>query len=108
MSKSSTNDQRAGSEHAIDDLRLASGFAVHTARRRMLSLVSPDRPVALVQVDRRQGLQQIHVRFVVGIDGTDIAPILVCGHASAGTPETIGVNLMFAHHRWNNVFPEIV
>jgi len=43
-------------------------------RRRVLFLVRPDGPVAVVEVQLRQDVREVHVRFVEGVDGADVAP----------------------------------
>ncbi len=37
--------------------------------------MSPDRPLLIVHVQHRVDTNQIHIRFIIGIQGADIAPV---------------------------------
>ena len=50
-------------------------FAEHELRRRQIRLIGADRPVIVVQVEQRIDRDQIDVRFVVGVERADVAPV---------------------------------
>src|SRR5215471_14040400 len=89
MPQCSTDDERARSQHAVHDFRLAAGLPMDAASGRVLSFIGSDRPVSLLEIDCREGLQQVHVRLVIRIDRTDIAPIPVRGDSPARASEAI-------------------
>src|SRR5437868_15456868 len=79
-----------------------------TPRRRMLSLVGSDRPVSLVKVHGRQWPEQIHIRFIISVNRSDISPVTIGGHASARAAKTIGRHSMSSDNRRKNVLSEVV
>ena len=50
-------------------------LVVHELRRRRDLAVGPDRPVAVVEVERRHDVGQVDVRLPVGVDRADVAPV---------------------------------
>src|SRR5438552_9534707 len=57
-------------------------------------------PGWIIEIESGIILQQVHMRFPVGLDGADILPV-----ASEG----ISVNTFAtSNHHWNNVAPEIM
>ena len=53
----------------------ARGIGENKFRGRILLLPSVQRPAFVVQVEDRRNGNQIHVGFVIGLDGADIAPV---------------------------------
>ena len=67
-----TGDDRAGPDHRF--VRIA---AFDELRRRQGGQVAENRPLAVVQVEYRVHAHQVHVRVVVGIEGSDVTPVTV-------------------------------
>ena len=62
--------------HRINaDAHPAPLFREDKFRRRVLRLVGPQRPCFIVEIKDRGDGNQIHVRFVVGVQCSDVAPI---------------------------------
>ena len=78
----------------------------HELRRRQLRLVGPDRPFAVIEVEHRVDVHQVHVGLVVGVERTDVAPV---GDGLAVlVAEAKGINPVGLDHVRNDVLAEIV
>ncbi len=65
-------------DHRVDRHAAPVVVVEHEFRRWQLLLVGPDRPVAVVQVELRHDVRELHVGFPVGVDRADVAPV---GHS---------------------------
>src|SRR5208337_4551901 len=89
-----------GDPHAVALLR------EHELGRRVLLLVSTDGPLEVVQVEDRRNRNQVHVGFVIGLDGPDIPPVL--RFLLVFVVEVVRINPFLVDKLWNHVLPEVV
>ncbi len=54
---------------------MRSGISKHKFCRRVLLLPGMQRPTVIVAIENRRNGDQIHVGFVISVNGSDIAPI---------------------------------
>jgi len=71
-------------------------------------VIRPDRPVILIQIERRHRLQQVHIRFVVRIDGPDVFPVPVLRDAPGFAAETVRGDPPFPDQLGQNVLAEVM
>ncbi len=99
-------DHRATGDDGIKCHAHALGIGKDKFRGRILVLPGSQRPVAVVQVENGRHAHKIHVRFVVGIEGSNVAPIqcvlLVFVH------EVISKHPVLRNNPRKNVLAEIV
>src|SRR6266851_965502 len=74
--------------------------------RRILMLPSAQRPGGVVQVENRRHADEIHVGFVVGVEGADVAPV----ESVLGVliDEVVGKDAVLGNDARKNVLAEIV
>ena len=73
-------DAAAGKNGAVGNDRIerdahAIGIGENKFRWRILMLPGAQRPGLVVEVEDRRDADEIHVGFVIGVDGTDVAPV---------------------------------
>ena len=69
-------NDRATGNHGIDSDAHAIGIGENEFRGRILLLPGAERPALVVQIENRRHGTEIDVRFVVGVDCADVAPVL--------------------------------
>ena len=81
-------------DHAVDRPSHPARLVVHELGRRVRRYVGQDRPLAVVEVERRVDRAQVHVRIEVGVERPDFPPVTRVARLGAGhrvPPEVIGV-----------------
>ena len=68
------NDAACGNNR-IERRAHASRFGEHEFRRRILSLVSANGPVRVIEVEHRRDRNDVHVGLIESLERTDIAPV---------------------------------
>ena len=58
--------------------------SVRELRRRKGQLDAVDRPLRVIEAEQRHGSNQVHVRLVVRVEGTDVAPVTPLGLDESG------------------------
>ena len=81
-------------------------FGEDELRRRRLRLVGAQRPLRIVEVELRVDLAQVHVRFEVGVERADVAPVL--RRLLVLVVEAVGVDRRLVNQRRDDVLAEIV
>ncbi len=96
--------QRGGGQTAAADL------VVHEFRRWRDLAKSPDRPVAVVQIELRHDIGQVDIGGPIGIDRADVAPIggRLGVRADAGALEAMRHRFAVLDDVRNNVLAEVV
>ena len=68
-------DDAAAGHQRGDRLAAAADLLMHELGRRGDLGIGPDRPVAIVQIERRDDRRQVDIGFPVGIQRADVAPV---------------------------------
>ena len=108
MAHDAADDHRAGSHNGVGHQSVLAALTGHHPRRWVLAMVGADGPVPLVQIEGRDGLEQVHVRFVVGVNAAHIAPVAVLGDPAPGAAELVGVDLVRPDEARDQVLPEVM
>ena len=69
-------------------------------------LPAAQRPIFVVEVEDRRNADEVHVGFVVGVDGADIAPVE--RFLAVLVDEVVSKDAMLGDDAGKNVFAEIV
>ncbi len=100
-------DDASGRDDRVERLSAAAAFVGEDElRRRRLHLVRAQRPLRIVEVELRVDVAEIHVRFVVGVERADVAPVLGVLLVLVGEP--VGVDRHARDQRRDDVLAEIV
>src|SRR5712664_4354376 len=99
-------DDRASGDDGIEGDAHALRLRKDKFRRRILVLPGAKRPRGIVQVENGRDADEIHVRFVVGVEGADIAPV----ESVLGVliHKVIGKDAVLGNDAGNNVFAKVV
>jgi len=74
--------------------------------RGILVLPGAKRPIVVVKIKDRRHADEIHIRLVVGIEGSDVAPVeRVLG---VFIDKVVSENAVLRNDAWKNVLTEIV
>src|SRR5581483_1474562 len=99
-------DDASGGDDGVEGGAAAAGFGENEFSGRILALVGADQPLGVVQVENGGHGNDIHVGFVVGLEGAHVAPVerlfLVLVH------EVEGEDAVVVDHLGKNIFAEIV
>src|SRR5438105_11030196 len=99
-------DHRAAGDDGIEGHTHALGVGEDEFCGRILMLPGAQRPGAVVQVEDRRHADQIHVGFVVGVDGAHVAPIQSI--LAVFVDEVVGEDAVLRNDARKDVFAEIV
>ena len=91
-------------ESSATPMRLGSAKTVFTGR--ILLLPGAQRPGFVVKIEDGRNGNQVHVGFVIGLDGADVAPILRADFVLVD--EVVGVDAVFRKNSRQDVAAEIV
>src|SRR5580658_8391837 len=75
LGDAAARNNRAGADDGIERDAHAGGIGENEFGGRILLLPGVQRPAFVVEVEDRRDGDQVHVGFVVGLDGADIAPV---------------------------------
>src|SRR6266851_3648472 len=102
----SAGDDRATGHDGIEGDAHALRIGKNKFRRRILVLPGAKRPGGVVQVENGRDADEIHVRFVVGVEGADVAPVeSVLG---VFVDEVIGKDAVLGNDARENVLAKVV
>src|SRR5712664_463797 len=99
-------DDRASGDDGIEGDAHALRIRKDKFRRRILVLPGAKRPRGIVQVENGRDADEIHVRFVVGVEGADVAPV----ESILGVliDKVIGKDAVLRNDARKNVFAKVV
>ena len=106
-----TGKNASAGYNAVDGLATAMGIVKGELGGRIGVAGTPQRPLAIIKVEFRLDGTQVHVGFVVGVDGADIAPVGNGVFGLAGDAvglEVVSVDGGIAGEFGQNVLAEIV
>ena len=101
-----TRDDAPARHHRVDRGAPAVVVVEHELRRRQLFLVGPDRPLLVVDVELGGHAHEFHVRLVVGIHRTHVAPVVL--RLRAYVLERVGEHAQLVDRVRHDVAAEVV
>ena len=96
----------ASGDHGVDRHAAPAVLIQHEFRGRMLRLVGPYRPLMIVDIQLRIEGDELHVRFVKGVDVAHVAPIIL--RARFDIVERVGKYAQPLDRRRDDIPPEVV
>ncbi len=91
-----TGDDIATRHHGIHRHATPELVIEYKLGRRQLFLVSPDRPVLVIQIKLGRDTDELHVRRPIRIHGSDVSPVALA--LVQGVPEWIGDHPVFVEN----------
>ena len=101
-----TGEDRAAGDDGINGNAHAAGIGKYEFCRGILVLPAAERPMLVVEVEDRRNADEVHVGFVVGVEGADVAPIE--SFLAVFVDEVVGIDAMLGDDAGKNVFAEIM
>src|SRR5580693_3954863 len=95
VSHHSARKNRAAGDDRIDRLSAAAQLVENKLGGSVRITGCAQRPLAIVEVQRGRHRAQIHVRVVVGVYGSDIAPVRLLREWIAG--DAVGLEIVGEH-----------
>ncbi len=71
-------------------------------------MVCPNGPISLVKINGGHRIEEIHIRFIKGIQCADIAPVMILADPPSIFSKLVGANVMALDNMGKDVFPEIM
>ncbi len=106
MHDATAGNDGAGANNGIERDAHTRGIRKNEFRGRILLLPGVQRPAFVVEVENRRNGNQIHVGFVIGLDGADIAPVRFFFFIFIA--EVVGEDAMLFDDARDDVLAEIV
>ena len=106
VSDDRTGDDAAGGDDGVDAHAGTSGFAEDELGGRVLVGAAAHGPGLVVEVEGGGDGGDVHVGFVVGLEGTDVAPVE--GALLVFVDEVVGVDFVAAKELGEDVVAEVV
>src|SRR6267143_1203395 len=99
-------DDGASGDDGIESDAHALGIGKDKLGRRILVLPGTERPVLVIKIEDRRDAHEVHVGFVVGVEGSDVAPVeSVLG---VFIDEVVGKDAVLRNDARKNVLAKIV
>ena len=106
VSNCAAGNNAAGRNNGIERRPRPPRFSENEFGRRILALMGTNRPVFVIQIEHRGHRDDVHVRFVVRLESSHIAPVqrffLVLIN------EVVSVDAVVGGHSRQDIFAEIV
>src|SRR6266852_4494695 len=101
-----SGEDGAAGDDGIESDAHAVGISEDEFGGRILRLVGTQRPLFVVKIEDRRDTDEIHVGFVIGVEGADIAPVK--GFLAVFVDEVVGEDAVLGDDAGKNVFAEVV
>src|SRR5467141_2384415 len=99
-------DDGASGDDGIESDAHALGIGKDKLGRRILVLPGTERPVLVIKIEDRRDADEVHVGFVIGVEGADVAPVE--GVLGVFIDEVVGKDAVLRNASRKNVFAKIV
>src|SRR5437667_259307 len=99
-------DDRASGDDGIESDAHALGIGKDKLGRRILVLPGTERPVLVIKIEDRRDADEVHVGFVVGVEGAHVAPVE--GVLGVFIDEVVGKDAVLRNDARKNVLAKIV
>src|SRR6267143_321710 len=102
----SAGDDGASGDDGIESDAHALGIGKDKLGRRVQVLPGTERPVLVIKIEDRRDADEVHVGFVIGVQGADVAPVE--GVLGVFIDEVVGKDAVLRNDARKNVFAKIV